>query len=299
MSLILADLASLSFLRAVASAASAESVQRKRSYLGGKLGERSAWEGFTLFDDGLLPSGAYSGSRDGEGTPRRRVRIFGRGTLESLLHSSYTAGKAGCRSTGHATASGLPAPTNLIPELGPRPASELIAETERGLYVVSGGIAPDGVSGEVLASVNFGFALEGGKIARPVKNAVVASTAVGMLSGMNAVSSDYRDYAGNLAPTIRFGSVLLFLRFRGCFRLGGSGRSGRLLLLLLVDGLLDGLLVARVLYVLVFQGLFQRRDVLVVGLGMRADLPGGLLVDRERRLVYVTLLEFLLLLPLS
>jgi len=44
-------------------------------------------------------------------------------------------------------------------------------------------------------------------VARPVKNAVVASTAAEMLSGMDAVSSDCRDYGGSLAPTIRFGSV--------------------------------------------------------------------------------------------
>ena len=207
MSLILAELASLAFLRAVASAANAESIQRRRSYLAGKLGERVAWEGFSLLDDGLVPGGTYSGARDAEGAPRRRVRIFHGGVLESLLHSSYTAGKAGCKTTGHATASGLPAASNLLPGLGERPASELIAATEKGLYVLSGEIVPDMVTGEVSASVDFGFAVEAGKLARPVKNAVVGSTATEMLSGMDAVSSDYRDYGGSLAPTIRFRSA--------------------------------------------------------------------------------------------
>ena len=52
---------------------SAENVQRNRSVLKGKIGEKVMGECITIVDDGTLDGGLYSSKVDGEGVPRRRT----------------------------------------------------------------------------------------------------------------------------------------------------------------------------------------------------------------------------------
>ncbi|MFQ3550355.1 MAG: TldD/PmbA family protein, partial [Armatimonadota bacterium] len=71
MSLVLGPLASMSVLGEVPSAANAEAVSRKRSYLIGLEGKKVASEIVTIVDDPLIDYGINSRSADGEGTPTR------------------------------------------------------------------------------------------------------------------------------------------------------------------------------------------------------------------------------------
>jgi PmbA protein len=120
MALILGPLAAYGFLGSIVAAANAESIQRGRSYLCGKLGETIGSPHVTMVDNALIPRGLRSGAHDGEGTRRRPLVVIEQGRLVSLLHNSYTAGKAGVESTGHGTHSGGIAATNLRPALGER-----------------------------------------------------------------------------------------------------------------------------------------------------------------------------------
>jgi PmbA protein len=101
MTVILGPLAAYGFLGGLAGAANAESIQRGRSYLCGKVGEMVASPLVTIVDDALIPRGMRSGAHDGEGTRHRPLTIIDRGRLVSLLHNSYTAGKACTESSGH------------------------------------------------------------------------------------------------------------------------------------------------------------------------------------------------------
>jgi len=207
MTLVLGPLASAGLLGGIVGAANAESIQRGRSYLCGKVGERIAGEHLTIVDNGLIPRGARSGAHDGEGTRRRPLTIVDRGRLASLLHNSYTAGKACTESTGHGTHSGGIAPTNLRPALGPKTAAEILREVKEGIYLESGEIRSDPASGDISASIDFGFYVKDGQIVHPVESAMIGGNVLDLLPRLDAVSSDAREEPGILMPTLRIQDV--------------------------------------------------------------------------------------------
>ena len=207
MTLVLGPLASYGFLAELVAAANAESIQRGRSYLCDRLGKPVASTHLTIVDDGLVPRGMRSGAHDGEGTRRRPLTVIEEGRLASLLHNSYTAGKAGVESTGHGTHACGISPTNLRPALGQKPAAEILREVQDGIYLESGEIRPDPASGDISASIDFGFLIKDGRIVHPVENAMLGGSIFDLLEHLDAVSSDARQEPGILMPTLRIQDV--------------------------------------------------------------------------------------------
>jgi PmbA protein len=203
---IFGPLAGRGLILGLCAAASAEDVQRKRSFLVGRRGDRIASEHLTLVDDPLIPGGLSSSPFDGDGFPHRQVTLVDGGVLKTYLHSQYTANKSGEDNTGHATRVGI-APTNIRPKLGPRTAAELIGEVEEGIYVVLGQPSPDTASGQISALVDAGFKIEKGELTYPLQNTMVAGHALEMLDRIDAISSDYREEPGMVLPTIRVASA--------------------------------------------------------------------------------------------
>ena len=80
---------------------SAENVQRNRSILKGKIGEKVMGECITIVDDGTLDGGLYSSKVDGEGVPRRRTVLVEDGILKGYLYDIKRANREGRESTGH------------------------------------------------------------------------------------------------------------------------------------------------------------------------------------------------------
>ncbi len=207
MPVVLGPLAAEDFLGDLIGSANAESIQRERSYLCGRLGEKVAGEVVTLVDDGLQDGGLYSGAFDGEGAPRRRVTVFERGVFRAMLHNSYTAGKAGEPNTGHGVRTGGIHHTNVVPVLGEKTAEEIIRETGDGLYLAISHFSPNSTTGDLSASVDFGFRIVGGEIAYPVESTMLAGNMLDLAAAIDAVSSDYREEPGNRMPTIRIRDV--------------------------------------------------------------------------------------------
>lgn len=207
MTLVLGPLASYGFLAELVAAANAESIQRGRSYLCDRLGKPVASTHLTIVDDGLVPRGIRSGAHDGEGTRRRPLTVIEEGRLASLLHNSYTAGKAGVESTGHGTHACGISPTNLRPALGQKPAAEILREVQDGIYLESGEIRPDPASGDISASIDFGFLIKDGRIVHPVENTMLGGSMFDLLERLDAVSSDAREEPGILMPTLRIQDV--------------------------------------------------------------------------------------------
>ena len=207
MTLVMGPLASYGFLAGVVGAANAESVQRGRSWVCGKVGEKIASPHLSIIDNALIPRGARSGAPDGEGTRHRPLTIIDHGRLVSLLHNSYTAGKACTQSTGHGTQSGGISPTNLRPALGTRTAAELLADVKEGIYLESGEIRPDAASGDISASIDFGFYVKDGQIQYPVESAMMGGNILDLLQRLDAVSIDAREEPGLLMPTLRIQDV--------------------------------------------------------------------------------------------
>lgn len=206
MPVVLGPLCSSSLLDSLAGFAEAESHQRGRSWLCGKVGQKIGSDLLTIRDDGTIPGGLGSRSYDSEGVSTRPIMIIEGGVLTNLLHNSYTANKAGASYTGHAHGGGI-GPTNVIPNLGQVSAAEIIRDTGRGLYINMGGLSPDGATGEVSATVDFGFLIENGEIAYPVSSTMIGINGFELLSNIDAISSDARLEPGSVMPTIRIQGV--------------------------------------------------------------------------------------------
>jgi len=200
---VLGPLASETLFTSIAECANAEDVQRERSFLAGKRGKRIASKHVTLLDDGLIPGGVSSGAVDAEGSVRKQVEVVREGILTAYLHSLYTSLKAKEENTGHGNRAGGVSPTNVIPKLGDKTAKEIISEVKLGLYVESGGFWPDLRTGEISATVDWGFWIEDGEFAFPVKSTMVGGGAIELLTRIDAISRDYREEPGAVMPTVR------------------------------------------------------------------------------------------------
>ncbi len=195
-------------------ALSADAVQKNRSLFCGREDSRVASELVTVVDDGRLPQGLASAPFDGEGTPTGRSVLIDGGVLKGFLHDSYTARKAGRRSTGNAARESFRAvpavlPTNLFVAPGDSDPEEIVGEVRDGLYAMdlsglgTGGANP--ISGHLSLGVN-GRWIRGGKLAEPVREMTVAGHLLDLLRDIDAVGSDLRfvpvwGFAG--APTFR------------------------------------------------------------------------------------------------
>jgi PmbA protein len=204
---VFGPLAAAELMSALARAAAAEPIQRERSFLRDKVDRAVAPSFFTLEDDGRYPCGMHSSARDGEGTPRHPLLIFEKGRFANVLHNSYTAGKAGTRSTGHGSQYGGIAPTNLRPRLGNRPAAELIGAVDSGIYIESCVLSPNPVTGEISATVDWAMKIEGGELAYPVTGIAISANVLELLDDLQEISSDCREEPGALMPTMRFKRV--------------------------------------------------------------------------------------------
>jgi PmbA protein len=183
----------------------------QRSFLNNRIGTRLFGENISVWDDVTHPlqSGAPF---DGEGVPRRRVKlveggvikrlVYARGTAERMKRSPLASQVGEVSVTGH----GFPlpnemgeAPLNLVFEAGAaaeqKTASEMVAGTERGVLVtrmwyirevdpyekILTGMTRDGT-----------FLIENGKLKHGIRNFRFNQSLISMLSSVEAMSTPVR-----------------------------------------------------------------------------------------------------------
>ncbi|MGH7729778.1 MAG: metallopeptidase TldD-related protein, partial [Candidatus Eiseniibacteriota bacterium] len=131
---------------------------------------------------------------DGEGVPTRRNALVDRGRLAMFAYDTYTARRAGTRSTGSATRSYSSVPQigyrNLYLEAGDASPAAILARVDRGLYMDDqGSFGFNDVTGDYSFQAQ-GFWIEKGEKAFPVDGVTVASTSLDMLANIAAVGND-------------------------------------------------------------------------------------------------------------
>ncbi len=174
-------------------------VQEGRSPFCGRFGQQVLDPRVSLWDDGLDPSGVPL-PFDGEGVPRQRVELIREGVPVGVVYDSYTAGKEGKKSTGHALfaagagyASSGPMPMHWFVAPGDLPRDQLLAGVDRGVWVsrfwytrlvrhsdlTVTGMTRDGT-----------FWIEGGEIAYPVRNLRFTHSYVEALSAVDRIAAE-------------------------------------------------------------------------------------------------------------
>jgi len=188
-----------SFAGLIASALSADSVQRGRSPFASLLGEEVASEALVMHDDGLDPEGLAASPCDAEGTPRERTALIEGGRLRTFLHDAYTARRGGAERAGNASRGDYRSPpsvstSNLVLGTGTMTTPQLLEVAGDGVYVndVAGlhsGVNP--VTGQFSVGAS-GRLIEGGELAGPVREFTIASDLVSMLRSVREAGSEAR-----------------------------------------------------------------------------------------------------------
>ena len=184
----------------------ADSIQKGRSSLRGRVGEMIASEDLMIIDDGLLPEGIDSSAFDGEGVPSQRTVLVEQGILKGFLYDSYTAGKDGVRSTGNSVRSGY----SDLPRVGSRnlivaspSAYDLQAETEG--YLVHGLIGAhtaNPISGDFSVEASNAIRISPGSEAQPIRSLMLAGNIFNILKTIE-VGLDRRAIGSIVTPTLK------------------------------------------------------------------------------------------------
>ncbi len=180
----------------------ADIVDKEASVYRGRIGEQLASSLVTGVDDATIPNAWGSFSFDDEGVPAQRTILFQDGALQALMYDRLRAEKDGVSSTGNGRRQSyahppIPRMTNSYILNGPSKADDVLASTERGVYVTAlGGGQTNPASGDFVFGVSEGYLIEGGKVTSPVRGANLTGRAIEVMSAVDAVADDFDTWEG-------------------------------------------------------------------------------------------------------
>ncbi|MBI4499056.1 MAG: TldD/PmbA family protein [Chloroflexi bacterium] len=193
---------------------SALAVQEGHSFMAGRFGQPIVGSNISIWDDGL-GEGTVPTPFDFEGVPKQRVDLITDGVANAVCYDSYTAGKEGKESTGHALPAGEtfgPVPLNLYLRPGDASKEDLLRGIRRGIWVTRfwytrvvhpltvtvTGMTRDGT-----------FLIENGEITRPVKNFRFTQSYLEALRHVERIGRDLSlqrtMFPSNLVPALHIG----------------------------------------------------------------------------------------------
>jgi TldD protein len=167
------------------------------SAFSGRIGERVAAKGVTIFDDGSLPGRRGSLTVDDEGTPTERTVLIEDGILVGYMHDRMSARLMGMKAGGNGRRQSyahmpMPRMTNTAMDNGNTPRAEMIEATTRGLYCANfGGGQVDITNGKFVFQCTEAYLIEDGKITRPVKGATLIGDGPSALTRVTMIGDDF------------------------------------------------------------------------------------------------------------
>ena len=196
------------FFDLVANAVCADTVQKGKSLLAGKIGVTVASPLVTFIDDGILKEGLASSPFDDEGTPTQCTTLIEKGKLKAYLYDNYSAQKDGVSSTGNASRAGYKSSpsvgtSNFYLQAGKSHRAELLKQT-RGIYLyeVMGLHMADPISGDFSVAA-IGAWLEDGVFQHGVRGVTLAGNILELLKNIDAVCDDLTFFGSTGSPTLR------------------------------------------------------------------------------------------------
>ena len=203
-------------LEVFASMLSAEAVQKGKSLLAGKLGQKIISPMLNMIDDGLIARRPGSRPFDDEGVAASRKALIKNGVLQGYMHNSKTAARDKIKSTGNGVRPSIMSfpgvgPLNIYLESAagaPVKKEELMSRAGNGVYVTSamGMHTINPISGEFSIGIS-GLLIENGKAGRPVKEMVVSGNVLDLFANIIALGDDFRFYGEAGAASALAGPV--------------------------------------------------------------------------------------------
>jgi PmbA protein len=200
----------------------ADQVQKGKSPLRGKRGERFFSPLLTIVDDGLYPKGVSTAPIDGEGTPSQRTPLVAQGELTGYLYDRYWANRENLSSsaprggsTGNSRRHGIKSPpgigiSNFFIEPGDLNLPKLTENLFRGIVVeeVMGLHTVNPISGDFSLGCSGDWIDRGEKI-HPVKSVAIAGNLFELFKKVIGVGDDLRFFGGVGSPSLLVKELLI------------------------------------------------------------------------------------------
>lgn len=214
-SIILSPTAAISLLGSFAPAFYADSVQKGRSLMAGKLGHAIGAMEVNLIDNGMLPDGLATAPYDDEGVPMQQTNIIEKGILKSYLYDTYTAHKAKVKSTGNGIRLGARSQpqvgsTNMYIGAGEITEAEIISKTKNGLYVneIMGAHTINPISGDFSVGAT-GHWIEDGEKVFPVRGVILSGNMLELFKNIACCANNTRFYGHFGSPSILVSEMII------------------------------------------------------------------------------------------
>ena len=176
------------------------SIQQKRSFLDGKLGEKLFSDKLTVIDDPFIKRGLGSRHYDGEGMATRKRTIIEKGVVKEFLIDNYYGNKLGVEPTGGSV-------SNVSFEYGDKSLDELIKQVTKGILVTNfiGGNS-NGTTGDYSWGL-VGMYIENGKIVKPVYEMNISGNLTDLWANLVECGNDPYEYSSFRRPSLYFKDV--------------------------------------------------------------------------------------------
>lgn len=185
-----------------------DNVEKGKSMLIGKAGQKVASIALSIVDDGLMPGGWATSVFDGEGMARQRTGLLSDGVCQGFLYDGYWARRAGAASTGSAARSGYKGSpgvgiSNLYIDKGDKDPSTLMKLMKTGIFITEllGVHTINTVSGDFSLGAA-GFMVENGAVAYPVRGMAISGNLLDLFSKVDSCGSDLRFIGSIGAPCL-------------------------------------------------------------------------------------------------
>lgn len=210
------------FLSLLAHSFLADQVQKGKSPLKGKQGERFFSPLLTIVDDGLFSKGISTAPIDGEGMPSQRTSLVAQGELTGYLYDRYWANRENSSSsgsqagsTGNSRRHGIKFPpgvgiSNFFIEPGDLDFSKLMESLSKGVVVeeVMGLHTIDPISGDFSLGCS-GDWIDRGEKVHPVKSIAIAGNLFELFRKVIGVGEDLRFLGGVGSPSLLVKELLI------------------------------------------------------------------------------------------
>lgn len=202
-----------SFIGGILTAINGDAVFKRATFLVDKLNQKIVSPCFNVRDDGRLIRGLASAPIDGEGLPTTNKEVISEGVLRTYLYDTYTARKAGVKSTANAQRSYSSIPEiggfNFYLQAGNYTPGEIIGSVKDGLYLTNlMGYGANIVTGDYSRGAS-GIWIENGKLARPVEGLTISSNMLKMLKNIEMVGNDLKMMGPISSPTFKISHMIV------------------------------------------------------------------------------------------
>jgi len=179
----------------ISKAINSEAVQHQMSFLADHLNTEIGAPSFTLIDDPYIPGKVSTTAFDCEGVATKPITIIDKGVLNEFYYNSFTAGKEGIETNGHASrshyASNLGISNhNLIMSEGKENWEDILGGIKKGIYFDYTGDSPNYVSGDFSGLILTGCLIEDGKITKSLSEALIGINLLDAFKQIETISKE-------------------------------------------------------------------------------------------------------------